>query len=439
MTVDFGGAVGRVTDDSREAGPETSFLATQLNAPYHEAARKSGATIVRASELADALKISDVEIIGITGTNGKTTTAAALYSILLDLGYGAALQGTRGLFINDARAEEKSLTTPPALATLAHLARAKAAGAEFFVMEVSSHAIDQNRIDGLTFSLKIHTNVTSDHLDYHGTLERYRAVKSRFFADDARKLINRDDPNLRFNPKNAFGYALENGATYKVMAYTLEKGISGVLKHFDTIATFHSPLQGHFNLYNLTAAIAAAHLLTDEDLQEICDAAEGFAGVAGRMERVSEDPLVIVDFAHTEDGIKQVLDSLKEKALRVVVGAGGDRDREKRPKMGAAAASLAKKVYLTSDNPRSENPETIIEEMAAGIEERDKVVKIIDRRAAIERAVADLQEGEALLILGKGDETWQEVKGRKIPFDDREVAREALARRQAKPGTSVVK
>jgi UDP-N-acetylmuramoyl-L-alanyl-D-glutamate--2,6-diaminopimelate ligase len=121
------------------------------------------------------------------------------------------------------------------------------------------------------------------------------------------------------------------------------------------------------------------------------------------------------------------------------VGAGGDRDREKRPKMGAAAASLAKKVYLTSDNPRSENPETIIEEMAAGIEERDKVVKITDRRAAIERAVADLLEGEALLILGKGDETWQEVKGRKIPFDDREVAREALARRQAKPGTSVVK
>ncbi len=427
--MDFGGLVGRVTDDSREASPQTAFLATKLNARFHEEARGRGASFVTPADLVDRLGLREVEVVGVTGTNGKTTTAAAIYSLLLDLDYKAALQGTRGFFVNDEKLEGKSLTTPPSLTTIRNLWEAKSRGAEFFVMEVSSHAIDQNRIDGLDFSLKIHTNVTSDHLDYHGSVEAYRAVKSAFFADESRKLINRDDEVLKFNPKNAYGYGLENPATYKVMAYTLGGGVSGVIQHFNEVATFETPLQGHFNLYNITAAIAAVHLLTGEDLGDICEAAENFGGVAGRMETVSVDPLVIVDFAHTEDGIKQVLDSLKEKELRVVFGAGGDRDRGKRPRMGFAAATMAKKVYLTSDNPRSEDPETIIEEIAAGIEEREKVVKIPDRREAIERALADLQPGEALLVLGKGDETYQEIKGEKIPFDDREVIREILGRR----------
>ena len=428
MTVDFAGGVGRVTDDSREAAPGVKFLATKLNEKFHDEAAKKGAELIGARELIDRLGLRDLEVVGITGTNGKTTTAAAIYSLLLDLGYKAALQGTRGLFINDEKVEGKSLTTPPALATIAHMAEAKARGAEFFVMEVSSHAIEQNRIDGIDFSLKIHTNVTADHLDYHGSIEAYRAVKSAFFSDESRKLINRDEDILKFNPKNAYGYGIENPATYKVMAYTLGGGVSGVLKHFEEVVPFETPLQGHFNLYNITAAIAAVHLLTDEDLGEICEAAENFAGVAGRMEIVSQEPLIIVDFAHTEDGIRQVLDSLKEKELRVVFGAGGDRDRTKRPKMGAAAAALAKKVYLTSDNPRSEDPEEIIEEIAAGIEHQEKIEKIPDRRAAIEKAIKDLKEGEALLVLGKGDETYQEIKGEKIPFDDREVIREILQR-----------
>ena len=426
MTVDFGAPVGRVTDDSREASPETKFLATKLNERFHDEAKAKGAETVRPGELINLLGLRDLEVVGITGTNGKTTTAAAIYSILLDLGYNAALQGTRGLFIADEKVEGKSLTTPPALATIAHMHEAKGRGAEFFVMEVSSHAIDQNRIDGIDFSLKIHTNVTSDHLDYHGSVDAYRAVKSAFFMDESRKLINRDEDVLKFNPKNAYGYGIENPATYKVMAYTLAGGVSGVLKHFEEVVPFETSLQGHFNLYNVTAAIAAVHLLTGEDLGDICEAAENFGGVAGRMERVSEEPLIIVDFAHTEDGIRQVLDSLKEKELRVVVGAGGDRDRSKRPKMGRAAANLAKRVYLTSDNPRSEDPAQIIEEMAAGIEEQEKVEKIVDRREAIRKAIRDLKEGEALLVLGKGDETWQEIGGEKIPFDDREVIREIL-------------
>ncbi|NPA29745.1 MAG: UDP-N-acetylmuramoyl-L-alanyl-D-glutamate--2,6-diaminopimelate ligase [Epsilonproteobacteria bacterium] len=426
MTVDFGGDVGVVTDDSRSAGPDRAFLATKLNRAYHDEAAKAGARLVEAAQLIRSLGLEDVEVVGVSGTNGKTTTAAAIYSLLLDLDYKAALQGTRGFFVNDEKLEEKSLTTPPVLATIRNLWEAKQRGAEFFVMEVSSHAIDQNRIDGLRFSLKVHTNVTSDHLDYHKTVENYRAVKSRFFSDESRKLINRDDEALKFNPKNAYGYALENPATYKVMAYTLGGGVSGVIQHFNEVATFETPLQGHFNLYNITAAIAAVHLLTGEDLGDICEAAENFGGVAGRMEKISDDPLVIVDFAHTEDGIRQVLDSLKEKELRVVFGAGGDRDRTKRPKMGAAAAGLAKKIYLTSDNPRSEDPVRIIDEIAEGIHEKEKVVKIVDRREAIRQALADLQPGEALLVLGKGDETYQEIGGQKIPFDDREVIRELL-------------
>ncbi|WP_457592855.1 UDP-N-acetylmuramoyl-L-alanyl-D-glutamate--2,6-diaminopimelate ligase [Hydrogenimonas sp.] len=429
MTVDLGSGIGRVTDDSREAKEGVLFLSTVQNRNYEAEAAQRGAQIVGGAELYKALGLDRIETVGITGTNGKTTTAAAIYSILLDLGYKTALQGTRGLFISDERVEEKSLTTPPLLATLSHMAEAKRRGCDFFVMEVSSHAIDQGRIEGIAFALKIHTNITSDHLDYHGSIEAYRAVKSSFFQDDGKKLVNRDEEILEFNPKNAYSYGIENPATYKIMAYTLGGGVSGVMKHFETVVPFETSLHGFFNLYNLTAAVAAVHILTDEDLGDICEAAENFGGVAGRMETVSTDPLVIVDFAHTEDGIKQVLDSLREKEIRVVFGAGGDRDRSKRPAMGRAAAAIAKKVYITSDNPRSEDPEKIIEEIAEGIGEKEKIEKILDRREAIERAMAELLPGEALLILGKGDETWQEIGEEKIPFDDREVVREILSRR----------
>jgi len=426
VTVDFGADIGIVTDDSRDVGKDVTFLVTKLNEKYLEEVTSKGSKLIRPKDLIAKLGLNSLDVVGITGTNGKTTTAAAIYSILLDLGYKSALQGTRGLFINDRKVEDKSLTTPPSLATILHMLEAKKDGCEFFVMEVSSHAIDQNRIEGIDFALKIHTNVTSDHLDYHGSLEEYRAVKSSFFQDSGKKLINRDEDILNFNIQNSFSYGIENPATYKIMAYTLGGGVSGVLKHFETVVPFETSLQGFFNLYNITAAIAAVHILTDEDLGEICEAAENFGGVSGRMETVSEKPLIIVDFAHTEDGIKQVLDSLKEKEVRVVFGAGGDRDKSKRPAMGRAAASIAKKVYLTSDNPRSEDPAKIIDEIAEGIKEKDKIEKIVDRKDAIKKAIDELEDGEVLLVLGKGDEVYQEVNGKKIPFDDREVIREIL-------------
>jgi len=430
VTVDFGANIGIVTDDSRDVGKDVTFLVTKLNEKYLEEVTSKGSKLIRPKDLIAKLGLNSLDVVGVTGTNGKTTTSAAIYSILLDLGYKSALQGTRGLFINDRKVEDKSLTTPPSLVTISHMLEAKKDGCEFFLMEVSSHAIDQNRIEGIDFALKIHTNVTSDHLDYHGSIEEYRAVKSSFFQDSGKKLINRDEDILNFNIQNSFSYGIENPATYKIMAYTLGGGVSGILKHFETVVPFETSLQGFFNLYNITAAIAAVHILTEEDLGEICEAAENFGGVSGRMETVSENPLVIVDFAHTEDGIKQVLDSLKEKEVRVVFGAGGDRDRSKRPAMGRAAASIAKKVYITSDNPRSEDPVKIIDEIAEGIKEKDKIVKIIDRKDAIKKAIDELEDGEVLLVLGKGDETFQEINGKKIPFNDKEAIEEILNSKQ---------
>ena len=430
MTVDFGANIGIVTDDSRDVGKDVTFLVTKLNEKYLEEVTSKGFKLIRPKDLIAKLGLNSLDVVGVTGTNGKTTTSAAIYSILLDLGYKSALQGTRGLFINDRKVEDKSLTTPPSLVTISHMLEAKKDGCEFFLMEVSSHAIDQNRIEGIDFALKIHTNVTSDHLDYHGSIEEYRAVKSSFFQDSGKKLINRDEDILNFNIQNSFSYGIENPATYKIMAYTLGGGVSGILKHFETVVPFETSLQGFFNLYNITAAIAAVHILTEEDLGEICEVAENFGGVSGRMETVNENPLVIVDFAHTEDGIKQVLDSLKEKEVRVVFGAGGDRDRSKRPAMGRAAASIAKKVYITSDNPRSEDPVKIIDEIAEGIKEKDKIEKIIDRKDAIKKAIDELEDGEVLLVLGKGDETFQEINGKKIPFNDKEAIEEILNSKQ---------
>ncbi len=414
-----------LTDNTQEATEGALLLATAQNARYREG--WSGPTVTP-SELMKAWGLEEMKVVGVTGTNGKTTVTALIYSLLIDLGHSCALQGTRGLFVDDEAIEAKHMTTPSILETLWNMKRAREAGAEYFVMEVSSHAIDQKRIEGLSFALKVHTNVTRDHLDYHGTVEEYRRVKSRFFADDAPKLLNKDEiKTLRYNPIGAYTYGVEEPATFKIMAYALNDGISAVIKHHDEEEAFFSNLMGLFNLYNLTAAISAAKILTREPLAKICEAVENFGGVSGRMEVVSREPTVIVDFAHTDDGIYRVLDSLKEKDLVVVFGAGGDRDRGKRPKMGAVAGRFAKKIYVTSDNPRSEDPEAIIAEILEGLKGKENVHAVPDRREAIRRALEEREEGEILLILGKGDERYQEIAGEKIPFDDREVVRELLS------------
>ena len=420
-----------ITDNTAKLDSETLFLKTAQNTPYFEKLEKKPDFITPEALIA-LWELEKMKVVGVTGTNGKTTVTAAIYSFLLDLGEKPALQGTRGLFAEEQRIEEKSMTTPSILETLHNMKQTADRGCNYFIMEVSSHAIDQQRIEGLVFALKVHTNVTSDHLDYHGTVEEYRRVKSLFFADDTMKLLNKDDiKHISYNPKHAYSYGVDEPATYKVQAFSLLHGITAGIKYMQEEATFHSPMMGLFNLFNLMAAIGAVHLLTKRPIQEICDVVENFAGVAGRMEVVSREPLVIVDFAHTDDGIHAVLESMKDRDISVVFGAGGNRDREKRPRMGAAAGRYANKIYVTSDNPRDEVPEMILEDILVGLHGKEHVTATPDRRLAIKMALEALEPNEVLLILGKGDEDYQEIRGVKHHFDDREVVRELLAERQS--------
>ena len=416
-----------VTENSTECDLQTAFVLTAQNEKYLQNAKDNNAySIIKITDIAELFGVDKIKIVGITGTNGKTTTASAIYSFLLDLGYKVAMQGTRGLFMNDEVAEGKTLTTPSVLNTYKHIYQAVEAGCEFFIMEVSSHAIVQKRVEGLDFELKILTNITQDHLDYHKTLGEYIAVKNSFFQDEGKKLINRDEDKASFNIKNTFTYGIENNATYKLIAYSLNDASSGIIQHFQQITPFTSSLHGFFNLYNLMAAISATHILTGKKLEEVCDVVDNFAGVSGRMEQVCQIPNVIVDFAHTPDGMKQVLNALKEKELLVVFGAGGDRDRTKRPLMGKVAASLASRVYITSDNPRNEDPQSIVNDILEGIDNTAKIMVELDRKKAIKMALDDQEENQVVVILGKGDESYQIIYDKKFPFDDREVVREIL-------------
>lgn len=419
---------GFVTDNSAECEAGCYWVKTATNAKFEAAAATNGARVVNLTECKRLLGIDEgIKIVGITGTNGKTTTAAAIYETLRNLGHKCALCGTRGAFAQGERIDDKSLTTSEILRTLSYLKRASELGCEYFVMEVSSHAIAQNRIEGLNFALKIFTNLTQDHLDYHGSMEEYARVKSEFFADDSLKLINIDDAGgLKFNAKNARTYSLAKPATFAPAAYGLKGGIDAVIKTPRGDVSVSSNLQGEFNLYNLLAAVGAVSLLTDASASELGEAVSEFSGVEGRMEVVSADPLVIVDFAHTPDGIEKVLNSLRHLNLVVVFGAGGDRDRTKRPKMGAIVQRYAKTAIVTSDNPRSEEPQSIIDEILAGMSAGEHVLNEVDRKKAIALGLGLLQKGDALVILGKGDEDYQEIKGVKYPFSDKKVVREIL-------------
>ena len=409
------------TDNSNEANKDSIFVVSKQNEKYKELAIANGCEqIVEAKDLKNHLDMSSIKVIGITGTNGKTTTAAAIYSILLDLGYKVALQGTRGFFINDERVEEYSLTTPVQLGNFAHIQKAMQNGCSFFVMEVSSHAIEQKRIEGLEFALKIHTNITRDHLDYHKTIEEYIRVKNSFFEDETLKLINKDDEKVRYNIKNGFAYSLEKPSTYKVDAYSFKNGMHVMFNHFGKHYSFSSMMMGIFNVYNLMAAVAAVHITTQKPLEEICEALEGFGGVSGRMETISSNPLVIVDFAHTPDGMEEVLKSFNEKDIICVFGAGGDRDRQKRPLMGLVAAKYSKHIIVTSDNPRFEDPDKIVDDILEGIKNHPNITVEINRKEAIKKAIEMANDNCVVLILGKGDESTQIIYDKKFHFSDKE-------------------
>ncbi|EAI6841155.1 UDP-N-acetylmuramoyl-L-alanyl-D-glutamate--2,6-diaminopimelate ligase [Campylobacter coli] len=414
-----------ITDNTLECEKDCYFLKTAQNMNFASDALEKGAKIIDVEECKKLLKIDEnIKIIGITGTNGKTTTAAAIYSILLDLGFKCGLCGTRGAFINDEQIDEKSLTTSPILKTLEYLQLATQKKCDFFIMEVSSHALVQNRIEGLKFAAKIFTNITQDHLDFHGNFENYKAAKELFFTDESLKFINKDTLMIKFNVRNAFTYGIENPSLYQVKAYSLEDGISAIVALKDQSFHIDSPLLGLFNLYNLLAASACVNELVKPNLKDLEKAISGFGGVCGRVEQVANG--VIVDFAHTPDGIEKVLDTLKNKKLIVVFGSGGDRDKTKRPLMGKIVEHFAKIAIITSDNPRSEEPKDIMNEILSGFQNPDKALMIEDRKEAINKALKLKEKDDLVVILGKGDENTQEIKGIKHPFSDKAVVNEIL-------------
>lgn len=415
-----------ITDNSSKVDENTLFLATKTSEKYIDDAKKRNCKeVVTPADLKNYFS-TDIKVIGITGTNGKTTTAGLIYSLLLDLGFQVAMQGTRGFFINEERVEGKSLTTPQVLGNYHHMDIARKAGCELFVMEVSSHAIEQERIAGMEFALKVHTNITKDHLDYHKSEEEYIAVKNSFFADETPKLFNADDKNFHMVGKNSRSYTIENAGTYKLEAYSFNYGLAGIISFAKEKHSFSSPMIGFFNLYNILAAVSAVHMLTNRKVEEICNNVENFAGVSGRMEVVSRKPFIFIDFAHTEDGVLQVLRSLEPMKVVTVIGAGGDRDRTKRLPMGKLASHYSVRVYVTSDNPRTEDPDAIIDEISEGMREGKEFYKIVDRKEAIEAAIKDLKENELLAILGRGDEEYQEIGGKKIPLNDKNIIMEYL-------------
>ncbi|PSM53187.1 UDP-N-acetylmuramoylalanyl-D-glutamate 2,6-diaminopimelate ligase [Campylobacter blaseri] len=417
-----------ITDNSNECTKNCYFLKSDFNAKYEKDALENGANIVDLNEAKNLLGVSkDIKIVGITGTNGKTTTAAAIYSTLLDLGYNVFLCGTRGAFVNEEKVDEKGLTTSSPIKILSYLDIATKNKCDFFIMEVSSHAIAQNRVEGIDFSLKIFTNLTQDHLDYHKTFSEYARVKSSFFMDDkTTKIINSDDENIKYSFKNTLTYSIKKVATYSLVAYSIKDGINAIVKTPDGEIMIDSDLVGEFNLYNLLAAFVAVKVLTKKTNEEIKKALSNFGGVEGRVEVVNENPKVIVDFAHTPDGIEKVLNALKANDMIVVFGAGGDRDRTKRPLMGAMVERFARTPIITSDNPRSEDPNLIIKDILEGFKFKEKAIIISDRKEAIKKALSLVKGKEIIVILGKGDENYQEIKGVKYPFSDKEVVKEIL-------------
>jgi UDP-N-acetylmuramoyl-L-alanyl-D-glutamate--2,6-diaminopimelate ligase len=376
---------------------------------------------------------AELDVVGITGTNGKTTTAFLVRHLLEAAGRQTGLLGTVKRVVGGVE-EEVERTTPEAI-DLQHTFRRMVDGGDVAAaMEVSSHALELGRVAGIRFACRVFTNLTQDHLDFHETMEAYFAAKRRLFEDPGVSVVNVDDEYGRRIVEEfpgALTFGIENEADYR--ARDIEFDFTGsrfVLDTPDDTVEVRSPLPGQFNVLNVVGAIAAARWLGVDDFQ-----LEGFPRVPGRFEPVDEgqDFGVLVDYAHTPDSLENVLRAARELAdgrLHVVFGAGGDRDRGKRPLMGDAARRLADRVLVTSDNPRSEQPEAIIDEIMEGAGEGAE--REVDRRVAIARVIDDARPGDVVVIAGKGHEQGQEFEsGRKEPFDDATVAREALRAREA--------
>lgn len=373
--------------------------------------------------------IDGVKIIGITGTNGKTTTSFLLRRIFEYSGMKSALIGTI-IWDDLVKPRESLLTTPEKFYIYRIIGKAKEKGAEFAIMEVSSIGLDQGRVDGLNFSVGIFTNLSRDHLDYHGSMENYLNAKLKLFkmlSEDSFAIVNSDDSYAEHFIRNTKGKVITFGKTGDYSFRIIEHGLNGIVLEINGME-IRCPVIGGYNAYNITAAFTTADVL-GVSKENIKDAIASFEGVKGRLERVySGDFHVFVDYAHTPDAMEKVLNVLKplSKRLIVVFGAGGNRDRGKRPLMGEVADRLADIIVLTSDNPRFEDPKDIIRDILSGINRKENVYSIMDREEAIRFALSLAEKGDVIAILGKGHETYQEVKGVKRHFDDAEVVKSLL-------------
>ena len=373
-----------------------------------------------------------LKLVGITGTNGKTTIATLLYNLFKKAGFKTGLLSTVKILVGEQEFSATH-TTPDSITINSYLQKMVEAGVAYCFMEVSSHGIDQKRSEGLHFDGGIFTNLSHDHLDYHSSFAEYRDVKKSFFdalPKTAFALVNIDDKNGQVMVQNTrakkVSYALKTVADYK--AKIIENQLNGLLLNIQGDEVW-TRLIGNFNAYNLLAIYATADLLGIEKLENLRLLSE-LESVSGRFEYLISDKGItaIIDYAHTPDALKNVLETINairtfnEKVI-TVVGCGGDRDKTKRPKMAHIASQLSDQAIFTSDNPRTEDPQSIIEDMEVGVEPHNfkKTLSIVDRKQAIKTASKLADKGDILLIAGKGHETYQEVNGVKTDFDDYKI------------------
>lgn len=374
---------------------------------------------------------------GITGTNGKTTTTTLLYNLFTQLGFRCALLSTIENRISD-KVLNSNHTTPDPITINQLLAQAIDEGCQYAFMEVSSHGIHQNRLAGLTFKIGAFTNITHDHLDYHQTFSNYIAAKKKFFDElpkTAIAITNMDDKNglimLQNTNAKKVTYSLKSNSKYK--GKIIENRLDGMLLQFNN-QEFWTVLAGKFNAYNELLAYTIASELGFDSL-DIVTALSKLQRVKGRFETYVNDDkkYIIVDYAHTPDALQNILEAINQSRTRnekliTVFGCGGHRDKEKRPKMGNIATRLSDLAIITSDNPRDENPDEIIQEIETGIEPQNtnKYLSITDRKQAIRTAIKMAAPKDIILIAGKGHENYQEINGKHFPFDDMKIAKELL-------------
>ncbi len=375
-------------------------------------------------------------LVGVTGTNGKTSVTSLLYSLFKGMGYKVGLISTVEILIGDERVDAQ-MTTPDAYVLHDYFSRMYDAGCSYVFMEVSSHALHQYRVQDVDFDVAVFTNITHDHLDYHETFKNYISAKKMLFdglSNDAVAIINIDDSNGTIMTQNTdakvLTYGLRSFADYK--AKVLSSGTEGMLVSLNDVQ-FYTRLVGRFNVYNLTAVYGVVEQLLDVDQMELFESLSAITPPKGRMELVHQQPCVIVDYAHTPDALDNVLKSVradyKGKTI-VVVGCGGDRDKTKRPLMAQIAVLHSDYVVLTSDNPRSEDPQSIIDDMIEGVavSDKSKLLSMTDRSMAIKTAIMLAGREDVVIIAGKGHETYQEIGGVKHYFSDQETVKDILSK-----------